>query len=161
MEWKPVHGREGQYEVSSTGEIRKCLGKLLGQWKSDQGYMLVRLSKPRKTARVHRLVAEAFIENPNNLPFVNHIDCKRDNNDFENLEWCTQRENLAHSRSLGRMQRDYWKGKRSPNATLDAVTVNEIRKAYSLGGVSWQALSKRFGVSKRTIGRIVNGESYV
>jgi len=161
MKWKPVKGREGSYEVSDSGQIRKCSGKVLGQWKNDQGYSLARLANPRKTVRVHRIVAEAFIPNPKSYPFVNHIDCNRSNNSVENLEWCTQWQNLEHSRRLGRMQNDYWKGKRSPNAALDEETVRQIRQAYANGNISWDAVGKKFGVSKRTVGRIVNGESYV
>ena len=160
-EWQPIEGYEGKYEVSDSGNIRNSKGKLIGLYKNDQGYVLARLANPRKTVRVHRIVAKAFIQNPNSLPFVNHIDCARDNNNSSNLEWCTQWENLNHSQKLGRMQRDYWVGKRSPNANLDSKTVAQIRTEYSKGGVSWERLGVKFGVSKRTIGRIVSGESYV
>lgn len=161
IEWKSVVGREGKYEVSRCGQVRKSDGRILKQWLNRDGYCMVRLSNPRKIARAHRLVAEAFCENPTSLPFVNHRDCDRANNHADNLEWCTQWENLAHSDALGRMQRDYWIGKRSPNARLDDTTAAKIRDDYSNGGVSWETLGKRFNVSKRSIGRIVRGESYV
>jgi ribosome-binding protein aMBF1 (putative translation factor) len=106
-------------------------------------------------------VAEAFIENPLGLPFVNHIDCARDNNNASNLEWCTQWQNLNHSQKLGRMQRDYWIGKRSPSAKLSNEAVARIRNEYASGGISWEALAKKFSTNKRTVGRIVAGESYV
>lgn len=127
---------------------------------SDQGYMLARLSNPRKTIRVHRIVAESFLPNPDCLPFVNHKDCVRHNNNVDNLEWCTQWQNLKHSENLGRMQRNYWKGKRSPNAKLTEEQVQEIIKDYALGNQSLEFMGKRFGVSKRTIGRIIHGETY-
>lgn len=161
MMWQPIETHEGRYEVSICGEVRKVSGKLLNQWLSDQGYSLVRLSSPRFVARVHRLVATAFLPNPDALPVVNHIDCVRSNNRVENLEWCTQWQNLKHSEELGRMQRNYWCGKRSPNASIDDAEAAEIRARYNRGGVSWQSLGDQFGISKRSVGRIVNGESYV
>lgn len=161
MEWKPVVYRQGQYEVSRCGKLRTTKGKIVGQWLSNQGYALARFSNPRQTVRVHRVVAEAFCENPKSLPYVNHIDCVRSNNSADNLEWCTQWQNLMHSQSLGRMQRDYWKGKRSPNAKLTEQDIVKIREAYAQGGISWESLGKRFSISKRSIGRIINGESYV
>jgi hypothetical protein len=67
----------------------------------------------------------------------------------------------AHSENLGRMQKDYWIGKRSPNAALSDETASEIRQIYSGGGYSWEDLSKKFNISKRAIGRLVRGETYV
>jgi transcriptional regulator with XRE-family HTH domain len=95
------------------------------------------------------------------LPCINHIDCDTTNNIPSNLEWCTQAENLAHSRALGRMQENFWRGKRSPNAKLSDEIVQQIRSQYNAGGVSWAELGKRFGMSKRAIGRILRGETYV
>jgi hypothetical protein len=149
------------YEVSENGQIRLMTGRIIGQWSNDQGYKLVRLSKPRKIERVHRIVAEAFIPNPKCLPFINHIDFDRSNNASVNLEWCTQRENLQHSEKSGRMQRNYWVGKRSPNAILNEETAAGIRLEYAKGGISWAALGAKHGISKRSVGRIVRGESYV
>lgn len=160
MKWKSVPGYEHRYEVSDVGNVRKTSGPIIGQWKNDQGYCLVRLSKPRATFRVHRLVAEAFIDNPEQLPFVNHKDCDRANNTAGNLEWCTQWQNLSHSEKLGRMQRNYWAGKRSPNAALSDEQVKAIRREYADGDVSWAALGKKYGICKRSIGRVVKGESY-
>ena len=161
MDWKPIETHSGRYEISDCGQVQTASGRKLQQWVNDQGYNLVRLSGPRAVARVHRLVAVAFLPNPGMLPFVNHIDCVRSNNHRDNLEWCTQWQNLKHSSDLGRMQRDYWKGKRSPNALLDDAAVAEIRAKYKKGGFSWERLGVEFGISKRAIGRIVNGETYV
>lgn len=159
--WRPVSGYEDRYEVSDRGDVRKRDGSLLKQWPNGQGYMLVRLSGPRALARVHRLVAEAFLDNADRYPFVNHIDFDTANNRAENLEWCTQAENLKHSEAAGRMQKDYWIGRRSPNADLTNETAAQIRRDYSAGGVSWSDLAGRYGISKRTVGRIVRGETYV
>lgn len=161
MEWQPIETHVGLYEVSACGAVRSTCGRILKQWLSNQGYSLVRLSSPRTVARVHRLVAAAHIPNPRKFPFVNHLDCNRANNNASNLEWCTQWQNINHSRNLGRMQLNYWSGRRSPNAALSDAVAEEIRERYKSGGESWAALGVVYGVSKRSIGRIVNGESYV
>jgi len=160
-EWRPAPGYEDKYEVSDDGQVRRCDGREVGQWAGWGGYMLVRFSGPRKMLRVHRLVAEAFVSNPDGLPFVNHIDHDRQNNIAANLEWCTQQQNLAHADKAGRMQRDYWQGKRSPNASLSDDQVRAIRGLYSSGGYSLAKLGERFGISKRATGRVVNRETYV
>src|ERR1700738_4851141 len=159
--WLPVKGYEGKYEVSDRGAVRTTRGRILVQWLNDQGYALVRFSGPRKVARVHRLVAGAFIANPDSKPFVNHIDCVRNNNFWRNLEWCTQLENLRHSDNLGRMQKNFWAGRRSPSAMLSDEQVRTIRHLYATGAYSWQALGEAFEIGKRTIGRVVNMEAYV
>ena len=159
--WRPVVGHEDHYEVSSDGAIRKRLdGKLVGQWPNYLGYMVVRLSQPRVMRLVHRIVAESFIPNPNSLPVVNHLDSNRQNNYYSNLEWCTQRHNLAHATALGRMPRDFWKNRRSPNAKMSNQQVSEIRTLRLAGGWSLGALGKQFGLSKRAVGRLVSRETY-
>lgn len=160
MEWKPVKWYETTYMVSAAGDISRADGRPVTQHLNDQGYALVRLSKPRAMLRVHRIVAEAFIPNPMMLPVVNHIDSNRSNNHVKNLEWCTQAQNIRHAHSLGRMCTDYWKGKRSPNAGLTDEIAAEIRLRYAEGGVSYATLADAFLTNKRTIGRIIKGETY-
>lgn len=88
--WSDVLGYEGLYEVSDQGRVRRN-GKILKPRKNLGGYLLVSLSKNGivKTAKIHRLVASAFIPNPQNLPEVNHKDENKTNNCLDNLEWCT------------------------------------------------------------------------
>jgi hypothetical protein len=161
QDWQPVKGWP-QYEVSRLGDLRQArTQKPVGQWLSDRGYALARFSRPRRLVRVHRLVAEAFVPNPNDYPTVNHLNNNRSDNRAENLAWCTQAENLAHAEAQGRMCRDYWVGKRSPNAVLNDRQVFEIRQLYADGDTSWADLGRQFGVSKRTIGKIVRRETYV
>lgn len=160
MTWQPIESYNGRYEVSRNGQVRRNDGLVLKQWANSHGYMLVRLSKPRSVERVHRLVAKTFIPNHYIKPFVNHLNNDRADNRVENLEWCTQWENIAHAARQGRMQRDYWVGRRSPNAKLNHTTVSAIKSDYAEGGVSWAALGRRYNVGKRTIGRILKGESY-
>ena len=94
MEWKQIQGFDN-YEISTDGQIRnKKIGKTLKQRKDSNGYLLVNLCRNSKvqTFRVHRLVAQTFIPNPQNKQTVNHKDHNRQNNHVENLEWATHEE---------------------------------------------------------------------
>lgn len=102
--WKDIEGYEGLYQISSLGRV-KSLGndktkkeKILKQDKNKNGYFKVNLWKNNKTktCQVHRLVAHAFIENPNKLPIINHKDENPSNNMASNLEWCTQKYNVNY-----------------------------------------------------------------
>lgn len=107
---KDIRGYEGLYKISTTGDVyslhkRGFCG--LYKMKTEEdicGYYRVSLCKDGKHTRkrVSRLVAEAFIPNPENKEIVNHIDFDRKNNNVENLEWCTQKENVLHSTQEGR-----------------------------------------------------------
>lgn len=119
--WKSVSGYEGYYEISSIGRIkslarvitrsdgqtRLITEKFLTPVKHNDGYLSIKLCKNGhcKTVRIHRLVAEAFIPNPQNLPEVNHKDMDRSNNNVTNLEWTTHLANVAYSASKGKYQR--------------------------------------------------------
>lgn len=98
-EWKNVIGYEGLYEVSNKGNVRNVRrNTLLKLSKNRYGYIQVYLYKNgiRKGFRVHRLVAEAFLSNPDNLPQVNHKDEDKTNNNVDNLEWCDQKYNVNY-----------------------------------------------------------------
>lgn len=101
-EWKAVVEYEGLYEVSNMGRVRSLKfgkAKELCPANNGLGYLFVGLCKGGKsqTKLIHRLVAEAFIPNPDNLPCVNHKDEVKTNNRVSNLEWCTQSYNLEYS----------------------------------------------------------------
>lgn len=117
--WKDIKGYEGLYQVSDYGRIKsvertikvvdntrhpyvkRVISRILKPVKDSTGYSVVSLGKHNKKA-IHRLVAEAFIPNPENKPHVNHIDGKKTNNVLTNLEWATVSENAIHShRVLG------------------------------------------------------------
>ena len=97
---RPVQGYEGHYEVDAAGNVYsvKRGRNLLVKRINPSGYEVVTLCKNgvQKTMRVHRIVASAFIPNPDNLPIINHKDENRINNSVENLEWCTPRYNLMY-----------------------------------------------------------------
>ena len=118
--WRPVRDFEGLYEVSNLGRVRSVdrwskykgsdtiqayrKGRLLRQFKTKCGYYLVSLSRDGGTRHysVHRLVAEAFIPNPDNLPEVNHKDENKFNNCADNLEWCTNIYNIHYGTRIYR-----------------------------------------------------------
>lgn len=96
--WREVPGYEGLYEVSDLGRIRRN-GKLLKPDNHNtRGYLQVALSKNGTVRRVyiHRLVASAFINNPNNYPQINHRDEDKTNNAVSNLEWCDSKYNINY-----------------------------------------------------------------
>lgn len=102
--WRPIKGYEGLYEVSNCGEIRSLhSNKVKKQNVCKNGYRYVDLYKNGcgKTLLVHRLVAQAFIDNPFNKRTVNHIDGNKHNNCVSNLEWATYSENAKHAYRLG------------------------------------------------------------
>lgn len=93
-EWKDIKGYEGIYKISNLGKVVRIKGSQehpMKIWNNGR-YMEIRLSKGGKSTHftLHRLLAVHFIPNPNNLPFVNHIDENKLNNSINNLEWCTQ-----------------------------------------------------------------------
>ena len=95
-EWKDVDGLEGEYAVSTMGRVKNLKnGRILDGGYNNDGYRRIKLKG--KYYEIHRLVALAFLDNPHNLPQVNHIDEKKDNNNVSNLEWCTASQNQRHS----------------------------------------------------------------
>lgn len=102
--WKTIEGFEN-YEVSTEGEVRnKNTGRVLKQWLNENGYfqVVLCLNGKKTVKRVHRLVAEAFIPNPDNNPQVNHIDEDKTDNLVENLNWMTAKENSNYGTSTQR-----------------------------------------------------------
>lgn len=102
---------------------------------------------------VHRLVAMAFVPNPENLPFVNHINGIKADNRPENLEWCTSKQNLAHARRVGLLIPPV--GERSSGAKLKSGDIIKIRKMRQLG-TTLKSIGHTFGVHENTIASVVN-----
>lgn len=112
--WKDVEGFEGFYQISNYGNvksldrfdgIRKIKGRNIKPNLKQNGYLQVGLRREgeRKWFSIHRLVAIHFIDNPDEKPQVNHIDCNKQNNNIENLEWVTAQGNCRHAQVNGLM----------------------------------------------------------
>lgn len=148
--WKDIEGYEGLYQVSNLGNVKslskekttKLIGifktkeKILSKGKDSRGYYSVVLykNKIKKDISVHRLVAMAFIPNPENKPTVNHIDGNKCNNNVENLEWCTYQENTQHAYRTG--LNPILKGKDNPMYGRHAENHNHSKpvEQYDLEG---------------------------
>lgn len=110
--WKPIEGYEGLYEVSNLGRVRSLEFRngsgrhrritVLSPTDNGHGYKIIGLlvNGKRKNHYVHRLVAKAFVPNPDSLPVIDHIDHDRGNNVADNLRWMTQGDNVRYSRGL-------------------------------------------------------------
>lgn len=153
-EWRAVTGYEGLYEVSNLGNIINVKRNRLLRPGYVYGYQSVSLSKHniRCTKRLHRLIAKAFIPNPENKPAVNHIDGNKANNAVSNLEWVTDKENTHHAMSLGTMH----SGERSGSAKLKIEDVLFIRAS----NISHSKLAKMYNVHQANILSIVKRKSW-
>ena len=172
-EWRPVVGYEGLYEVSSLGRVRRVLasghgafaGKVLRVCMSRM-YGRVKLCAmdgavaTSRNARVHRLVATAFIPNPKRKRTVNHLNGIKTDNRVENLEWATHSENHLHAyRVLGNPGRGP-RGERAHLAVLSWEKVRSIRGEYACGQVTQRELAAKYAVSRRTVRDVLNGRTW-
>ena len=120
--WKDIKGYEGIYQVDENGNVKSCerntSGKHIkekiikgGNYSNDYRFVCLRKDGKNSNKSIHRLVANAFIPNPNNYPYVNHKDGNKSNNNVTNLEWCTAKQNLQHAIDIG-LSSDWCKIKR-------------------------------------------------
>jgi len=166
--WKDILGYEGIYQVSNHGRVKalekprysrfKTHGhtipeKILSLMELPNGYLKLTLvrDKIRKNQSVHRLVAEAFIPNPENKPCVNHIDCIKSNNNVENLEWCTPQENVNHTAKLNRFNPK--RGSQHPCSVVTEEMVREIR-SLNFSPKDSDMIFNRFGIKYHSAWKI-------
>lgn len=182
MIWKDVIGYEGVYQVNNEGAIRgldrtiirggcktQIKSSYLKNMLSTEGYYRIGLSRDNKIYyyHVHRLVAQAFIENVNNKPFVNHINGIKTDNRVENLEWCTQKENVRHAKDvLGKNIGDASKlvdhHPLAFNHPKSKFTEDSLKEFMILRnkGMGCGRLAKHFNIHKSTAQSIVRGETW-
>lgn len=174
--WKDIPGYEGYYQISNLGRVKTlerilpnnrfknvlCVHKekIMKQNNDTKGYPAVtlRVNNVIKTLRVHRLVAQAFIPNPENKPQINHVNGVKTDYSIENLEWCNQSENNYHAYRVKLKTSESVRGIKSHHAKLTEEIVLEIRKRYLTENISQKDLSEFYNVGKRNIGHIVNLE---
>lgn len=151
--WKDVVGYKGLYQVSNLGNV-KSLSRVTNHGHKRQerilslvnssGYKYIDLCECgiRKKEAVHRLVATAFIQNPNNKPEVNHKDLNRGNNFVGNLEWVTRSENSLHASKNGALP-DQW-GENNPYSKLTTKEVRDIKNRIKEGQTVYYIHKKHY-----------------
>jgi len=156
--WKPIQDYEGVYEISNFGRVKSLnsntsikeiiLKQTLGR---KSGYYFVVLCKDgdRKTKRINRLVAEAFIKNPE----VNHKDTIKTNNFVDNLEWMTHKESIVHAHINNCITNI------GENAVLAKLKQSEIFQLYKYG-FSQRDIGRFYNVDHTSIGRVLNGKTF-
>lgn len=180
----PILGYERLYEVSNYGNIRSLdkfqdfplftsggikkqemaprlvKGKQMKTTLAANGYLVIGLFKNKKVSQklVHRLVAEAFIKNPNNKLTVNHIDSNKQNNMVDNLEWATQKENIMHCIKKG-IKSTMCKSQYCSNSK---VTKDKILAAieYRNQNMTYKKIGELLGESRKTISNVINKKSH-
>lgn len=147
------------YYVTPDGEVYSV--RKLKPRPGNGGYLRVMLynrsTKKGKDFSIHRLVAEGFIPNPENLPEVNHKNSDRSDNRVENLEWCTKSYNIQHAYRKGKKS---IKGVLNGRSTLTEVQVKEIRAIYEDGEMSYIQIAERFHSKKSTISNIIKRNTW-
>lgn len=155
--WKDIAGWEGSYQVSTCGRVKSLkYGKerILKPSKNSSGYLTVGLSIESRTFSkvIHRLVAIAFIPNPENKGDVNHIDEDKTNNNVDNLNWMTRSENVNWGTSRKRAVNTFH---------MNRSYKDKIKVIYPSGEIeifnSAADISRAFGVSKGNVSRVLSG----
>jgi len=153
--WKDIDGFEGLYRISNLGKVFSVRrGKNLSNAINSWGYYCVGLSVKgaRKNKKIHRLIAEAFICNLYDKPCINHINGIKSDNDIDNLEWCTQKENMQHAYKMGLLNL------KTPNSTSASKPIYEVVNGEVINYKSLTDASIKTGVNHSCISRCCNGK---
>lgn len=148
--WKR-HPDIGIIEVNSFGRVRSVKGHYYKSNRINSGYLQVyfRMNGKQINKLVHRLVAETFIPNPDNLPQVNHKDCDKTNNNVDNLEWVTHEENIAYRDKLGHTARN-----NAPKSPVYAINLSNLEVSHFQ---SQSEASRVLGFSVSNINAVIKG----
>lgn len=157
--WKDIEGYEGRYRISNKGRVlslnrykqnhtkkQYVEEKIISNYiNKKNGYVYVYLCKDGKykNCRIHRLVAETFIPNPNGFPQVNHIDGDKTNNVVSNLEWCTASYNI---KDLHKRNGTYMKDKEIIESYKKYKNCSKVAKVFKMSNQGIQSVLKRNGV---------------
>lgn len=176
--WKDIEGYGGSYKISNKGRVKslnrtiykrgypynikgKFIKQVFRKSKQENRYFGVGLYRDGKSKNyyVHRLVAKAFISNPENKPTVNHKDGDRFNNCVGNLEWATQQENIQHSWDNGMSTPHHKiKGENHPKSKLKKEDVLFIRKCAKTNEMNTLELSIKYNISTRHVNNLKKGK---
>lgn len=163
--WKIVEGFS-KYLVSNKGRVKNVIRLKDLKFYDKDGYKKIELindDNVKKKVFVHRLVAQAFIPNPNGKPQVNHRDGNKANNKFNNLEWCTAKENITHSIETGLTdfsKFNYSSGEGTSKSKMTNEDVKELREMYDTGEFTLKELSIYFDISITTVWNIVKRKTW-
>lgn len=154
--WRDIEGYEGRYQISNRGRVKSLTRNKIMRLKAQRhGYKRIGLrtgSDPQKFYMVHRLVAQAFVPNPNNKAEVNHIDGDKANNTSTNLQWVTTSENALHAYKLG--LRKPTNGTINGQCKLTESDVFAIRKRVA-SGETQRRVAQDYDISFQTVNDIV------
>lgn len=162
------------YKITDDGKIysrfKPKTGKIIDSWREINpiydkscGYMIVTLSKgngeKRKNKRIHRLLMEAFVPNPNNYSQINHKNGNKLNNSLSNLEWCSPKQNSNHAVKIG-LYKPIFEKTRKPviQLTKDLVFIKEFSSIHEAGrqtNIAWQNIWKVCDGKRKTAGNYV------
>ena len=135
--WKDIKGYEGKYQISTTGRLKSVKSNLIMKpMVALNGYLIACLweNNRQRKITIHRLVANAFIPNLNNLPEINHIDEDKTNNRVENLEWCTHKYNMNYG-NVGKKISVANSGKIPGEETRKKLSLDTARKRWINNGI--------------------------
>ena len=156
--WREIGFTRGKYHISNTGSVKSFAQnrpKILSTQIDKVGYESVKLyiDGSHKRYSVHRLVAKAFISNPNNKPEVNHKNGIKHDNRYSNLEWVTRSENMVHADRNGYLSDK--KGYKNPASNFSKADVYEIMSLYPQGWFTQKEIANAYNVHTSTIQRLI------